>query len=64
MATKEDAATQAFAPVLAALSTMQGNVSRQEKTHAHEFLEGFQKSVSFPFRSAALLPTPPLIAAL
>lgn len=36
---------QAFAPVLSAVATMQGNVSRSEKAHAHEFLEKFQKSV-------------------
>lgn len=36
---------QAFAPVLAAVATMQGNVPRSEKTQAHEFLEKFQKSV-------------------
>ncbi|BCR91115.1 nuclear import receptor MTR10 [Aspergillus chevalieri] len=41
MASKEGA----FAPVLAAVATMQGNVSRSEKTHAHEFLEKFQKSI-------------------
>jgi transportin-3 len=46
MASKEGAAGQAFGPVLAAVATMQGNVSRSEKTHAHEFLEKFQKSVS------------------
>ncbi|OJJ80789.1 nuclear import receptor MTR10 [Aspergillus glaucus CBS 516.65] len=45
MASKEGAAGQAFAPVLAAVATMQGNVSRSEKTHAHEFLEKFQKSI-------------------
>ncbi|PLN85021.1 mRNA transport regulator [Aspergillus taichungensis] len=45
MASKEGTAGQAFAPVLAAVSTMQGNVSRTEKTQAHEFLEKFQKSV-------------------
>jgi hypothetical protein len=39
---------QAFAPVLAAVATMQGNVSRAEKTQAHEFLEKFQKSVRIP----------------
>lgn len=43
MASKEGG--QAFAPVLAAVATMQGNVSRSEKTQAHEFLEKFQKSV-------------------
>ncbi|QKX60522.1 uncharacterized protein TRUGW13939_07667 [Talaromyces rugulosus] len=36
---------QAFAPVLSAVAAMQGNVSRAEKAHAHEFLEKFQKSV-------------------
>lgn len=46
MASKEGTAGQAFGPVLAAVATMQGNVSRSEKTHAHEFLEKFQKSVS------------------
>ncbi|KAJ9635812.1 Nuclear import receptor [Coniosporium tulheliwenetii] len=37
-------AQQAFAPVLAALDTMQGNVDRAQKGRAHEFLETFQKS--------------------
>ncbi|OJJ99835.1 hypothetical protein ASPACDRAFT_78759 [Aspergillus aculeatus ATCC 16872] len=45
MTSKEGATGQAFGPVLAAVATMQGNVSRAEKTHAHEFLEKFQKSV-------------------
>ena len=36
-----------FAPVLAALSTMQSNVERSQKTQAHEYLEKFQKSVRF-----------------
>ncbi|RMJ24653.1 hypothetical protein PHISP_04458 [Aspergillus sp. HF37] len=45
MADKQAAAGQAFAPVLASVATMQGNVSRSEKTQAHEFLEKFQKSV-------------------
>lgn len=45
MATPGTPPVQEFAPVLAALATMQGNASRQEKTHAHEFLERFQKSV-------------------
>ncbi|KAH8423731.1 nuclear import receptor MTR10 [Aspergillus melleus] len=45
MASKEGSAGQAFGPVLAAVATMQGNVSRSEKTHAHEFLEKFQKSI-------------------
>ncbi|KAJ5095055.1 hypothetical protein N7532_007346 [Penicillium argentinense] len=48
MASKETG--QAFAPVLAAVATMQGNVSRSEKTQAHEFLEKFQKSVRPPLR--------------
>jgi len=34
-----------FAPVLAALATMQSNALRSEKGQAHEFLEQFQKSV-------------------
>ena len=46
MASKEGSAEQAFGPVLAAVATMQGNVSRTDKTNAHEFLEKFQKSVS------------------
>jgi transportin-3 len=45
MATKPGVAGQTFAPVLAALVTMQSSVSRSEKTQAHEFLEKFQKSV-------------------
>ena len=34
-----------FAPVLAALSTMQSNAERFQKSQAHEYLEKFQKSV-------------------
>lgn len=34
-----------FAPVLAALSTMQSNAERSQKSQAHEYLERFQKSV-------------------
>lgn len=48
MASKEGTAGQAFGPVLAAVATMQGNVSRTDKAHAHEFLEKFQKSVRYP----------------
>lgn len=33
-----------FAPVLAALSTMQSNAERFQKSQAHEYLEKFQKS--------------------
>ena len=42
-----------FAPILAALSTMQSNVQSKDKTAAHEFLEKFQKSVGkeHPFRA-------------
>lgn len=32
-------------PILAALSTMQANVERSQKSQAHEYLENFQKSV-------------------
>lgn len=35
----------AFAPVLAALSTMQSNAESSQKSQAHEYLEKFQKSV-------------------
>jgi transportin-3 len=37
----------AFAPVLAALSTMQSNSPRPQKAQAHEYLEKFQKSVRY-----------------
>ncbi|CAG8883216.1 unnamed protein product [Penicillium nalgiovense] len=56
MASKE--AGQAFAPVLAAVATMQGNVSRTEKTQAHEFLEKFQKSIEAWTTTHALLQSP------
>ncbi|KAI9663048.1 MAG: Nuclear import receptor [Bathelium mastoideum] len=36
--------TEAFGPVLAAVTTMQSNVDRAQKGKAHEFLEQFQKS--------------------
>lgn len=36
---------QAFAPVLAAHTTMQSGVDRAQKEQAHHFLERFQKSV-------------------
>ncbi|KAJ5693440.1 hypothetical protein N7462_002863 [Penicillium macrosclerotiorum] len=49
---------QAFAPVLAAVATMQGNVPRSEKTQAHEFLEKFQKSVEAWTTTHALLQSP------
>lgn len=45
MAATGNAAQQAFAPVLAALATMQGNVERAQKIQAHAYLEKFQKSV-------------------
>jgi len=45
MAATGNAAQQAFAPVLAALATMQGNVERAQKIQAHSYLEKFQKSV-------------------
>lgn len=50
MASKQTG-TEAFAPVLEALATMQSNVARDQKNQAHEFLEKFQKSV----RLAALV---------
>ncbi|KUL85418.1 hypothetical protein ZTR_06966 [Talaromyces verruculosus] len=49
---------QPFAAVLAAVSTMQGNVSRSEKAQAHEYLEKFQKSVEAWTATHAMLQTP------
>ncbi|KAK6337721.1 Nuclear import receptor [Orbilia brochopaga] len=37
-------ATEALAPILQALATMQGNVDRAQKYQANEYLEAFQKS--------------------
>jgi hypothetical protein len=42
MATAE---TEALAPILQALATMQSNVDRAQKRQANEYLEAFQKSV-------------------
>ena len=43
-----------YAPVLVALSTMQSNVNRSQKSQAHEYLEKFQKSVRIdPLRPTA-----------
>ncbi|KAJ5577526.1 uncharacterized protein N7459_006490 [Penicillium hispanicum] len=56
MASKDSG--QAFAPVLAAVATMQGNVPRSEKTQAHEFLEKFQKSIEAWTTTHALLQSP------
>lgn len=47
-------ASDGFAPVLTALSTLQGNIDRSQKGEAHEYLEKFQKSVSTRRRSANL----------
>ncbi|KAL1959769.1 hypothetical protein VTO42DRAFT_1355 [Malbranchea cinnamomea] len=58
MATGGDVSGQAFAPVLAALATMQGNVPREQKTHAHEFLENFQKSAEAWATTHAMLQAP------
>jgi len=54
MAVNGAAAQQAFAPVLAALATMQGNFERAQKTQAHAYLEKFQKSVSTHISSSTL----------
>lgn len=51
-------AQQAFAPVLAALETMQSTADRANKDGAHEFLESFQKSVGW--LCAAPAPAPRL----
>lgn len=37
-----------YAPVLAALATMQANVDKAQKEQAHQYLEKFQKSVGCP----------------
>ncbi|KAL1969842.1 hypothetical protein VTN77DRAFT_7351 [Rasamsonia byssochlamydoides] len=58
MADKGNGLGQAFAPVLAAVATMQGNAPRAEKAHAHEFLEKFQKSVEAWTATHALLQSP------
>ncbi|BDD56189.1 hypothetical protein MAP00_001664 [Monascus purpureus] len=58
MASKDGGAGQAFGPVLAAVATMQGNVSRSEKTQAHEFLEKFQKSIEAWTTTHQLLQSP------
>lgn len=38
-------ASDGIEPVLAALTTMQANVDRSQKSEAHAYLENFQKSV-------------------
>lgn len=45
MATNGNMIGQAFAPVLTALQTMHSGADRSQKSHAHTFLEEFQKSV-------------------
>lgn len=44
MATNGSGSTQAFAPVLTAMSTMRDG-QREQKKAAHQYLETFQKSV-------------------
>lgn len=39
------AGSESFAPILEALSTLQSNVEKAQKSQAHDFLEKFQKSV-------------------
>ncbi|KAK4984886.1 Nuclear import receptor [Elasticomyces elasticus] len=48
---------QAFAPVLAALRTMQSNVDRAQKEQAHQYLEQFQKSTEAWTTTIAILQT-------
>ncbi|KAI4176745.1 MAG: hypothetical protein LQ343_000838 [Gyalolechia ehrenbergii] len=45
-------------PVLAALSTMQANVDRSQKSEAHEYLEKFQKSPEAWAKTHSLLSSP------
>lgn len=58
MATTNGTAQQAFAPVLAALATMQGNVDRAQKGQAHQYLEHFQKSTEAWTTTFAILQSP------
>ncbi|KKY21785.1 putative mrna transport regulator [Diplodia seriata] len=58
MAANGAAAQQAFAPVLAALATMQSNVDRTQKAQAHEYLEQFQKSEEAWTTNFAILQSP------
>ncbi|KAB2576864.1 Uncharacterized protein DIS24_g6890 [Lasiodiplodia hormozganensis] len=58
MAANGAAAQQAFAPVLAALATMQSNVDRTQKGQAHEYLEQFQKSEEAWTTNFAILQSP------
>lgn len=44
-----------FAPIVAALNTMQSNLQGKEKVEAHEFLEKFQKSVSQPSKQRRII---------
>lgn len=45
MAANGTSGQDGFAPILAALATMQSTAERTEKKQAHAFLEQFQKSV-------------------
>lgn len=45
-----------FASVLVALTTMQSNEERTQKSQAHEFLENFQKTVSLQRSYSAIQP--------
>lgn len=46
------AAAQAFAPVLAAVETMQSSGDRAQKAEANDFLDRFQKTVLIPSQCA------------
>jgi transportin-3 len=46
-------ASQAFAPVLAAVDAMQSNADRTQKSKANDFLDTFQKTVSIQSNETA-----------
>jgi hypothetical protein len=58
MATNGSGPTQAFAPVLTAMSTMRDG-QREQKKAAHQYLEGFQKSVCLTNKEVNLTPLVP-----
>jgi len=45
MSTMVASGAEAFRPVLQALATLQGNLDREQKQQANDYLEAFQKSV-------------------
>ncbi|KAL8671068.1 MAG: hypothetical protein Q9168_004416 [Polycauliona sp. 1 TL-2023] len=54
--------SEGLGPILAALSTMQANVERSQKSQAHEYLEKFQKSPEAWTKTHSMLSSPDTIA--